>query len=107
MRRRQPRRDVRRRRRLVVLAMQFPLNLLSPLAPAGLSFQLEHFLGQFLALFGSLLTKAKARFLGGERRLPLGGSCLRRLAFAQGRRRLALGRAGNGHGQFLFPIVFR
>ena len=88
IRRRRKGRDARRR--LVVLAIQFALNLLHPLTPPGLTFQLEQFLAQFLALFHSLLTRAKAGFLrscGSERGLAFGRARQRRLAFAQGRRR--------------------
>ena len=85
--------------------MEFALELLTPLSPTGLTFQLEHFLGQFLALFGGLLPKAKVRFLGGERGLTFGGSRQGRLAFTQRGTAFALGRAGNGLGQFVFPHV--
>ena len=101
-RRRRPPLDAQWRQRLVVLAMKFTLNLLPPVAPAGLSFQLEHFLGQFLALFGRL--SKSAGFLDGQ-----GGSRDRErgLAFAQRGTALALGCTGNGRRQFLFPIVVR
>ena len=92
----------RRRRRPRLDAMKFTLNLLPPLTLAGLSFQLEHFLGQFLALFGRL--SKSVGFLDGQ-----GGSRdrERRLAFAQRGTPFALGRNGNGRRQFLFPIVVR
>ena len=82
--------------------MKSTLNLLPPLAPAGLSFQIEHFPGQFLALFGHL--SKSAGFLDGQ-----GGSQdrERRLAFAQRGTPFALGRTGNGRRQFLFLIVIR
>ena len=101
-RRRRPRLDARWWRRLVVLAIKFTLDFGPPLAPAGLSFQLEHFLGQFLALFGRL--SKSAGFLDGQ-----GGSRNRErgLAFAQRGTTFALGRTGNGRCQFLFPIVVR
>ena len=59
------------------------LNLLSPLAPTGLTFQLEHFLGQLFSLFdglGEVITEA-GFLLGGC--MGRRQSCQRRLAFAQ------------------------
>ena len=41
--------------------MEFPLDFLSPLAPTGLTFQLEYFLGPLFALFaglGEVITEA-------------------------------------------------
>ena len=48
--------------------MEFPLDFLSPLAPTGLTFQLEYFFGQLFALFdglGEVITEA-GFFLAGS-----------------------------------------